>query len=60
MLILAWIYLFKVKNDKTRTLCEICLISGKKRQKDIIDLTHYFDISNIDFEQVHTEWGNFY
>lgn len=60
MLILACIYLLKVKNGNTRTLCEICLISGKKRQNEVIDLTYCFGISNIDFEQVHTEWGNFY
>ena len=32
----------------------------KQHQNDVIDFTHCFGVSNIDFEQVHTDWGNFY
>ena len=66
---LAGIYLFKVSNGNTRTVCEICSKLTIRNQNDVIDAglvhldrqiwidsAHCSVVSIVEFEQVNARW----
>ena len=64
----ARIYLFKVNNGNTRTICEICEKLTKRQQSNVIDgvplsllltlnrFNTFFRCFVVDFEQVNGDW----
>ena len=51
------IYLFKVKNGKTRVMCEVCsslAIKKSERRQRLIYFKHYSSVSIVDLEQINT------
>ena len=56
-IISAGIYLFKVNNRKTRTMCEICSkLTTKIPERRQWRRRTLFCVSIVDFVQVNTEW----
>ena len=61
------IYMFKVNNGNTRTMCEICSKLTIKtterrhwRQNDVIYFTHCSGVTTVDFEQMNAIWVAWY
>ena len=52
----AGIYLFKINNRNSRTMCEICSKLTIKTPDDVIDFTNCSAVSTVEFEQVNAEW----
>ena len=52
----AGIYLFKINNRNSRTMCETCSKLTIKTPDDVIDFTNCSAVSTVEFEQVNAEW----